>query len=575
MFTLALRKNMEKRWVWADEPDKEQVAHVEGVLGVSALLAKLLVQCGVRSFDEAHAFFRPDLNHLHDPFLMKDMDKAINRIVSAISAQEKVLIYGDYDVDGTTAVSLVYTFFRQYLKNIDYYIPNRYTEGYGVSTAGVDYAAANGYSLIIALDCGIKSIDKVAYAQEKGVDFIICDHHLPGEEIPAAVAVLDPKRKDCAYPFDELCGCGIGFKLIQAFAIQHDVPTEMILPYLDLVAVSIASDIVPVTGENRTLAFLGLKQLNEAPRPGLKALIEASGKSTLSISDIVFSIGPRINAAGRIDDAKQSVHLLIADTKVMAEQKSAIVNTKNDERRNVDSAITAEALAMIENDSSLLDRKSTVLYNSSWNKGVIGIVASRLIEKYYRPTIVLTESNGKAAGSARSVSGFNVYDAIDACSDLLEQFGGHKYAAGLTLPLENVPAFQQRFEDVVSATIDEKLLIQEVNINAKVELKEINPKFVRILNQFAPFGPGNMKPVFVSDELNCVYDPQVVGNNHLKMTVKQEGSSSFECIGFGLGEFASSLRKGRNFSMAYTIDENEWNGKKTVQLSIRDIRLQA
>lgn len=564
---------MEKRWVRITQPDKDKVMQLAEALTITPLLAQLLLQCGVETFEEARYFFRPEIEHLHDPFLMKDMDKAVNRIVTAIAAEESVLIYGDYDVDGTTSVSLMYSFLRTYIKKINYYIPNRYSEGYGISTQGIDYAAEHGYSLIIALDCGIKSVDKIAYANEKGIDFIICDHHLPGAKLPDAVAVLDPKRADCTYPYDELAGCGIGFKLIQAFAQQHDLDFSVVQPYLDLVAVSIASDIVPVTGENRTLAYFGLKQLNSNPRPGLAALIKGSTlRNDLTISDIVFSIGPRINAAGRIDDAKQSVHLLIADDSTSAEQKSFIVNTKNEERRTFDSTITAEALAMIENDSSQLNRKTTVLYNQDWNKGVIGIVASRLIEKYYRPTIVLTKSNGKAAGSARSVNGFNVYDAIDACSDLLEQFGGHKYAAGLTLPIENVPAFQQKFEEIVAATITESSLTQEVTINAAIHLDEINPKFVRILNQFAPFGPSNMKPIFVSENVHCEYNPQLAGSNHLKMTVKQNGAS-VDCIGFGFGEYVNQIKKNTPFSICYTIDENEWNGKKSIQLTIKDIRI--
>ncbi|HEX8376427.1 MAG TPA: single-stranded-DNA-specific exonuclease RecJ, partial [Pedobacter sp.] len=452
---------MQKRWAEQEVTNQKAIEELMQSLQVEEVLASLLVRRGITTFEDARCFFRPDLCHLHDPFLMTDMEKAILRIEQAILNEEKILIYGDYDVDGTTSVALVYSFLRKYHKHLDYYIPDRYKEGYGISFQGVDYAKEKGFSLIIALDCGIKSVDKVDYANSLNIDFIICDHHTPGSILPEAVAVLDPKRNDCDYPYKELSGCGIGFKLIQAYAQKNDIPFEEICCYLDLVAVSIASDIVPLTGENRVLAWYGLKKLNDSPCSGLSALIELSGKKQYTITDVVFMIGPRINAAGRIDDAKHSVSLLIADDEVTARTQSLAINIKNTERKEFDSSITEQALAMLDNDPTQVERKTTVVYQEDWHKGVIGIVASRLTEKYYRPTIVLTKSNGHAAGSARSVIGFDLYEALCSCSDLLEQFGGHKYAAGLTMKPENIPAFQQRFEEVVSRTIPPELLIQE------------------------------------------------------------------------------------------------------------------
>ncbi|HUH33410.1 MAG TPA: single-stranded-DNA-specific exonuclease RecJ, partial [Daejeonella sp.] len=463
---------------------------MQTALNIDEVLATLLVKRGVKNFNEARDFFRPNLLQLHDPFLMKDMEQAILRIEKAIASAEKILIYGDYDVDGTTSVALVYSFLKKYHTQLDYYIPDRYKEGYGISSAGIDYAFQNNFSLIIALDCGIKSVDKIDYANSKGIDFIICDHHLPGDTLPAAVAVLDPKRKDCQYPYKELSGCGIGFKLVQAYSQKNNIPFEEILCFLDLVMVSIASDIVPITGENRILAWHGLKRLNSEPCKGLSALIDIAGrKDAYSITDVVFMIGPRINAAGRIDDAKHAVDLLIADTLESAFAKGQNINLKNTERKLHDSSITEQALALIDNDPQLISKKTTVVYNEAWHKGVIGIVASRLTEKYYRPTIVLTHSNGHIAGSARSVSGFDLYEALSECSDLLVQFGGHKYAAGLTMMPENLAAFQDKFEKVVSSSIPEELLIQAVHIDAVLQLKQIDSRFFRILNQFAPFGP--------------------------------------------------------------------------------------
>ena len=564
---------MEKRWVELEKADAQIVEKLSKDLNVDEILANMMAKRGINSFEQARAFFRPDLNLLHDPFLMKDMPQAIERIEKAIKNKEHILIYGDYDVDGTTSVALTYSFFKELHPNINYYIPDRYLEGYGISTQGIDYAYDNNYTLIIALDCGIKSVDKIDYANTKGIDFIICDHHLPGDKIPNAVAVLDPKRKDCDYPYKELSGCGLGFKLIQAYADKNNIPFEKIEEYLDLVAVSIASDIVPITGENRILAYFGLKKLNENPCIGIKALIELSGKtSDFTITDIVFAIGPRINAAGRIDDAKKAVQLLVAATKDIAEDAGFIINLKNTERKEFDSNITEQALNMILNSPEMENRKSTVVYHESWHKGVIGIVASRLTEKYYRPTIVLTQSNGHVAGSARSVVGYDLYEALCECSDLLEQFGGHKYAAGLTMKTENVAAFSQRFEEVVSASITDDLLVQEIIIEAEIALNDINSKFFRILQQFAPFGPQNMTPIFLSRNVSSYGYGSIVGINHLKMNIRQENSPSFDCIAFGLGQHLEKINQDKPFDICYTIEENVWKEKRNIQLNVKGIK---
>lgn len=564
---------MQKRWVEWELENLAAVAELQESLGIDKVLASLLVKRGINDYEEARNFFRPELKNLHDPYLMQDMAIAVSRINQAITTGEKILIYGDYDVDGTTSVALTFGFFKKLHSEIDFYIPDRYREGYGISTQGIDYAFENGFSLIIALDCGIKSVDKIDYANEKGIDFIICDHHLPGDQLPAAIAVLDPKRSDCDYPYKELSGCGIGFKLIQAYAINYGLPFEQVSSYLDLVAVSIASDIVPITGENRILAWYGLLKLNTDPCKGLLALMNISGrKENLTIMDVVFTIGPRINAAGRIDDAKHSVNLLIADDEAIALEKSQIINTKNTERKEHDSNITEQALAMIDGDPVLISRKTTVVYNADWHKGVIGIVASRLTEKYYRPTIVMTNSNGYAAGSARSVAGFDLYEALCECSDLLIQFGGHKYAAGLTMKTENIPAFQQRFEEVVAASIPKELLVQAINIDAEIELKQIDAKFFRILKQFEPFGPQNMAPVFVSRNVYTYGAAAIVGSNHLKMCVHQDNQTYFNCIGFSLGEYLTLINSGAPFDICYTIEENTWKEKKSIQLNIKGIR---
>lgn len=564
---------MNKRWALKDNTNHDDVIKLAAQLNIDTVLSAMLVQRGITTFEDARYFFRPDHRHLHDPFLMKDMEKAILRIEQAMATGEKIMIYGDYDVDGTTAVALTYSFFRKLYTNIEYYIPDRYKEGYGISTQGIDYAAEHGITLIIALDCGIKSVDKIDYANEKGIDFIICDHHLPGTSIPNAVAVLDPKREDCEYPYKELSGCGIGFKLIQAYAEKNNIPVEEVNCYLDLVVISISCDIVHITGENRVLAHFGLQKINTDPCIGVKALMEIAGRTgSYTISDVVFSLGPRINAAGRIDDAKHAVELLIATDKDVAKEKSAMINVRNTERKGHDLNITDEALGMIESDEVLIARKSTVVFNEDWHKGVIGIVASRLTEKYYRPTIVLTRSNGHVAGSARSVLGYDLYEALCGCKDLLIQFGGHKYAAGLTMAPENLEAFIERFEEVVSSTIKPEQLIQQIQIDAELRLSQIEPKFFRILSQFAPFGPENMAPVFISKNVYVSGNAGLVGGSHIKMSVMQEGSPAFDCIAFNHGQYLEQLRPGVPFEMCYSIEENVWRERRTIQLNVKGIR---
>ena len=562
---------MQKRWV-VKSADENKVKTLQEALKIHPIICKLLVQRGIETFEQAKAFFRPSLDDLHDPFLMNGMDNAVNRIATAIANNEKILIYGDYDVDGTTAVATVYSFFKEFYPNLDYYIPNRYTEGYGISTRGIDYAAANNFKLIIALDCGIKSNDKVDYASQKGIDFIICDHHNPGEEIPKAVAVLDPKRKDCNYPYKELSGCGIGFKLIHAFAIQNDIPVEKVYQYLDLLCLSIGADIVPITGENRILTFHGLKKLNTNPVTGIRKLKEiANVQKTMDVTDVVFILGPRINAAGRIDDAKHAVKLLIAeDIDYDSEANALQLNKYNAERKYLDRGITAHALEIIGNDEILIKRKSTVLFNAGWHKGVIGIVASRLTDTYYRPTIVLTESDGKVTGSARSVKNFDLYEAIYECKDLLIQFGGHKFAAGMTMHPENVEAFSLKFEEVVTGRITEEQLVPELEIDAELELDEITPKFYSIINQMAPFGPENMKPVFVTRQVRDSGWSKIVKEDHVKFSIKKTGNMVVDGIGFGLRP-KFELIKTEPFDIAYQIDENEWQGNVRLQMMVKDV----
>lgn len=571
---------MEKRWKIKAKADETIVLRLSEELNIDKILANLLVQRGVKTYEEAKKFFRPSLDDLHNPFLMKDMDKAIERIEKALANKEKILVYGDYDVDGTTAVALVYSFFIKHVASenlIEYYIPDRYAEGYGISFTGIDYAKENNFTLIIALDCGIKAIDKIAYANERSIDFIICDHHRPGDVLPDAIAILDPKRSDCTYPFDELCGCGVGFKLIQAYAQKNKIPFEDLYEFLDLCAISIASDLVPVTGENRTLAYFGLQQINENPRKGIKAIFElANVKREITINELVFVVGPRINAAGRLETGRSAVDLLISDTHEIAKTSGVSINVTNTARRTLDVDITAQALKMIGDNTELMDRKSTVLFHPEWHKGVIGIVASRLTEKYYRPTIILTESNGKATGSARSVKDFDVYNAIEACADLLEQFGGHKYAAGLTLKLENIALFQQRFEEVVNATIEDHMLTPEIEIDAELELKNINQKFYRILKQFAPFGPENMSPVFCSTNIMDKGYVRIVGTNHLKMDFQaaQNPRESIPAIAFGQGHHFNDVLCRRIFTACYSIEENEFNGTTSLQLNVKDMKME-
>ncbi len=564
---------MNKRWAIKENADEQEVKALAEALNIDTVLSALLINRGINNYEDARLFFRPDELHLHDPFLMADMEKAVLRIEEAISAGEKILIYGDYDVDGTTSVSVVYSFFKKLYDKLEYYIPDRYNEGYGISKQGIDYAAENDFKLVIALDCGIKSVDKIAYANTKDIDFVICDHHLPGAELPTAVAVLDPKRTDCEYPYKELSGCGIGFKLIQAYAEKNDIPFEEVSCYFDLVAISIACDIVHITGENRVLAHLGLQKINTNPCIGVKTLMEVAGKSTnYTISDVVFLLGPRINAAGRMDDAKHAVALLIATDEESAKEKTLSINIKNTERKGHDLSITDEALSIIDNDEELISRKSTVVYSEHWHKGVIGIVASRLTEKYYRPTIVLTRSNGHVAGSARSVLGYDLYEALCGCSDLLIQFGGHRYAAGLTMHPENVEAFKNRFEEVVSATIKPEQLVQQIQIDAELRLRQVEPRFFRILNQFAPFGPENMAPLFISKNVYVSGIAGLVGGNHVRMTVMQEDSPGFSCIAFNQGEHLEKIKKDVPFDICYAVEENVWQERRTIQLNIKGIR---
>ncbi len=569
---------MNKNWVIKSSGDEKVINSLSRELGIERPLAQLLVQRGITTFKEAKDFFRSDLSNLHDPFLMKDMDVAIQRIQDAIQAGEKVLVYGDYDVDGTTAVALVYSFFKNHFKEIDYYIPDRYDEGYGVSLKGIDYASQHGFSLIIALDCGIKAVDKIDYAQKKGVEFIICDHHNPGEDIPDAVAVLDSKQDGCGYPYKELSGCGVGFKLIQAYGIKTGQAPESIYNFLDLVVVSIASDIVPITGENRIMAHFGLKKLNEKPSIGLKAIKEVAGieSQNITIEDIVFKIGPRINAAGRMESGKKSVDLLVCENRKDAGIISKKINNFNLDRRSIDTDITRQAIEMIQGDASQKELNSTVLYNPDWHKGVIGIVASRLLDHFYRPTVILTKSNGFATGSARSVSGFDLYKAIESCSDLLENFGGHKYAAGLTMKIQNLPKFRERFEEIVSETIDPEMLIPVVEIDTELQLKEINEKFYRILKQFQPFGPENISPVFLSENVVDNGYGRTVGNNgeHLKLTLIQEENpfQVFPAIGFHQGNDFSKVNKGAPFDICYQLMENEFRGRVSLQIHLLDTK---
>lgn len=563
------------RWTLKPIPEKQKIENLQKSLQVNEVIAALLIQRGIETYDDAKQFFRPSLNDLHNPYLMKDMDKAVERIEKAIAEGENILVYGDYDVDGTTAVALLSSYLKTRTDHVATYIPDRYDEGYGISFKGVDFAHDNGFSLIIALDCGIKALDKVAYAFEKQIDFIICDHHRPGSEIPQAVAVLDPKRDDCNYPYKELCGCGVGFKLIQALAEHENKTVDDLTGYLDLVATAIGADIVPITGENRTLAYFGMQIINTNPRAGFKAIIHQIKKEELTITDVVFIIAPRINAAGRMKHGNYAVTLLTETNFDLALQYASEIEQFNTDRKEADQQITHEALLQIEANNEF-NKHTTVVYNESWHKGVIGIVASRLTETYYRPTLVFTKSGDKLAASARSVSGFDVYNALEACAEHIEQFGGHKYAAGLTLKEENYEAFKQAFEDEVSKTIDKNLLVPEIKVDLKIDLNDIDDKLMRILKQFAPFGPGNMTPIFMTENLKDTGYGKCVGEDdkHLRITVTSTSLSDQKivAIGFNLGDKFELVSNKKPFSAVYSVDENVWNGNVSLQLKLRDIK---
>ena len=570
---------MINKWIYSELTNEQNEIKnkLANELSISPVLAKLLVQRGIVTFDDARSFFRPDLNDLHDPFLMKDMDKAVERLTKAMQRNEKILIYGDYDVDGTTSVSLVYRFLVKFYSNLDFYIPDRYNEGYGISIKGIDFAAQNNFKLIIALDCGIKAIEKIKYAKTLGVDFIICDHHNPDDELPPAVAVLDSKRADCNYPYKHLSGCGVGFKLMQAFAMENNIRFEELIPLLDLVALSIASDIVPITGENRILAFYGLKQINSNPSTGVKAIIDVCGLKDreISISDIVFKIGPRINASGRMKLATEAVELMVSRDYNFAYERSGTINEYNNDRKDLDKNITDDAIALIRQDDTYSERKSIVVFKPDWHKGVIGIVASRLAEEYYKPSVVLTESNGFASGSARSVLGFDLYKAVESCKDLLENFGGHMYAAGLTMKIEHVDEFSRRFEKYVAEHIEEDQTYPQIDIDAIIEFKDITPKFFRVLKQFGPFGPGNMKPVFESKNVYDFGSSRLVGKDqeHLKLELTDSSSENvMSGIAFRMYEFNDHLKALNPLDICYTLEENNFNGNTSIQLMIRDIK---
>ena len=561
----------QRQWVLKPQPAQEALESLKNSINVSDAIATMLLQRGIQDFDQAKTYFNPSIDTLHDPFLMADMQKAVDRLYRAIAQKEKIMIYGDYDVDGTTSVAMVYSFLSKHYPNLTYYIPDRYQEGYGVSIRGIDYANKQGITLIISLDCGIKAAEKISYAKERGIDFIVCDHHTVPAELPPAVAVLDPKRPDCNYPYKELTGCGVGFKFLQAFVSYSDLPASELMMYLDYVAVSTACDIVPITGENRVLAKYGVDLLSENPRTGFKAMLEVAGmKRKLTVTDLVFGIGPRINAAGRIAHANAAVELLISEDETQAFEFARSVNQKNNTRKDYDSAMTEEALAMIE-EMGWQEAKSTLLYKEDWHKGVVGITASRCTEHYYRPTIILTESNGKAAGSARSVKGFNVYNAIDSCSDLLTQFGGHDFAAGMTLPIENIPAFRQKFEEVVSATITEDQLIPKINIDSVIPLDRISWKFFHIIQRMAPFGPNNLQPLFMAERVYLASPARLLKELHLKIRIKQ-GNQAFDCIGFNMPHYFPELLPDRPFSICFHIDENYYRGQSSLQLRIKDLK---
>ena len=567
---------MKKRWNILQTNDSKTFA-LRSALKISTTLCSILIQRGIDDFEKAKAYFRPNLNELHDPFLMKDMHKAVNRITTAFDAKEKILVFGDYDVDGTSSVACMYQFICKIYDAgfVEFYIPHRYREGYGISKLGIDYAAEKNFTLIISLDCGIKSTSLIAYAKTLGIDFIVCDHHLPDEVLPDAVAILNAQQKDCNYPYKELCGCGVGFKLITALAQQFNIEEEHYFCYLDLVATAIAADIVPITGENRILAYFGLQQINSTPCAGIKALIHLGGiQKKLTINNVVFVIAPRINAAGRMDDAKKAVELFIEKDTGNAMELAKLLHSDNTDRKEADSTITAEALAMIDNDAELINRKSTVVYQEHWHKGVVGIVASRLTEKYYRPTIVLTRSGDVVAGSARSVVGYNLYEAVHACREFLLGYGGHFAAAGLSLLPENVPAFSNKFEAVVSASIKAHLLVPEIVIDTAISFDEINASLYNIICQMEPFGPENMRPVFVAANVSDTGYSKIVKDLHIRFVVKQH-NKTFTGIGFNMADKFYILETKKPFDIVFTVDENEWNGETTLQLKIIDLQLSA
>lgn len=564
---------MENRWSAKQIPNQEVVARLSKEINVSIHIANILVQRGIDTFEKAKQYFRPSLSDLHDPFLLKDMDVAYTRIKDAVTKQEKMMVYGDYDVDGTTAVSIVYSYFKTLNQNIEYYIPDRYKEGYGISKIGIDYAAENNIHLIIVLDCGIRSNELIDYANSKGVDFIICDHHLPGEKLPNAAAILNPKRFDCTYPYKELSGAGIGFKLIQGYSKKEGFSEEKILEYIDLVAVSIASDLVEMRGENRVLAFFGLKKLNENPSIGLQSLLEsAAAKSKYSIQDIIFGIGPKINAAGRVADAKSAVKVLIEQDFSTARQLSRILNDRNDERKELDTDITKDAVNIVENTPGLLDRKSIVLRGEDWHKGVVGIVASRMVEQFYKPTIIFSLNDGMYTGSARSVKNFDIHEAIQCCSEYVDQFGGHKYAAGLSVKLENFEVFAEAFEKYVAANITQSSLTPEVEYDLEIELSDINENMMKLVSQMAPFGPGNTMPIFKTDNVKAQNTARVLKDKHLKLQLSGNTRHTFDAIGFGLAEHYHTVSNGNIFNACYSIEENNYNGRISVQLRLRDIK---
>jgi len=565
---------MEKRWTIKKFPEKSKVESLADSLNIHPNIAALLIQRGIDSFEKAKAYFRPGIEDLHDPFLMKDMDKAVNRLTDAVFSSEKILIYGDYDVDGTTSVSMTYGFLKKFSKNIEYYIPDRYKEGYGVSKQGIEYAAAKDYSLIISLDCGIKAVENIAYANSLGIDFIVCDHHNAPEVLPEALAVLDPKRKDCKYPYKELSGCGVGFKMLQGFCIQNTIDEAELFQFLDLVSVSIASDIVPITGENRVLAYYGLKKLNQKPSAGLLSLVKISGiRPPIDVTSIVFYIGPRINAAGRLTHAKESVRLLVSENEEELFEFSDQLNSRNSERKNFDKAITEEALDLINSTDEWKNARSTVLFKNSWHKGVIGIVASRCTEHYYRPTIILTESNKMATGSARSIEGFDIYEAISECSDLLTQFGGHTFAAGLTMEVDKVDDFRKKFEEVVSSKITDEMLTPKIEIDLETDFDFVNFKNFNIISQMQPFGPHNMAPLFMTENVFVSSEPITLKETHLKLYLKTKNSDEiYEAICFGQAEKASQIKINEPFRIVYSIEENNYKGNKTLQLNVKDIK---